>query len=121
MKRSVFFCAGFLAVSLSILGIDAAIPPATPRTTPGWEYAQLTMVYMAKLESDVFVGGGQRTDAKTVNELVTKLGGKPPATGTATELDLFNLVGAQGWEYISSDLSKDSVSISTVIRFKRPR
>ena len=58
---------------------------------------------------------GAAVDAKSIEELETKLGSKNPK---ATVISLANIVGADGWELVLNDRHEDT-GVSMMI-FKRP-
>jgi hypothetical protein len=89
-----------------------------------WEYA--TLVFSAftnaisKGEADSFTTPAKSFDAKSVAELCAALG-KPDGK---TRTDVFNAIGAQGWELVVWNVDNGS-SATTALRtdvyiFKRP-
>lgn len=90
-----------------------AVATAAPSSTPRWEYGVLLFdgrgTYQWALEK-------RAVDAASPKELLEKLGGKA-TPGVYLLSGVMNVLGAQGWELVSSSRS----DLGQQFFFKRPR
>jgi hypothetical protein len=111
------------------------INPSSFSTSQQWEYGKLEV----GASQIIWRGSGEKFEAKSLAELLTKLSNpngsattapasadKPAAEGTADaddDLAVWNLLGTKGWEFVESEAfaAPTGQGHQMIYRFKRPK
>lgn len=117
MRHYLLLVVGCLAVLSGIHHFARGQVPAVQRER--WEYASYTFSFVDRQAFYTVNRGKELLSEKDLESLCRKLGGSFEAGEKAMNVTLFDLLGRDGWELVTSETTDSPTRLSTTYHFKR--